>query len=451
MGSIVFDFLANSFLFRDDDINDEYKDYTVSQLETELENYRKHCLDNYDLIVKEIIDNKSSLKVFSGLEKNEIPVLIQTALYLDQYIIYDPLFKFTETESEESKVTTKYLGFDNRTLNKKDLATTTRFLKQLTPMIVADYIKIIPASYHLEPPANFAINYPVDNYNSILPQNILKYFYENVDVKSMDRMTKGWYISDNLKPCRGIHIDFKGLNSRSGFVYHLFEVHVDEVDEEKGILKFHQTLPDTPPDIEYFKTWVTQSVNSASKAVFDKIYLENFITSKLNSTYLCDNTFTGNILTREFNAEQNIQTHTSTELINLNLPFLDKISIDKLMEIRKYEEDVFTNFRIELEKQFRELRLVTDSNELQIRRENIVHELNDVQVFKIQNKMKSINRNKFIDSVLMVGGLAGAVQTGGLSLLASALALGKGYKDFKDYTDNVKENPSYLLWKIQKK
>ena len=55
-----------------------------------------------------------------------------------------------------------------------------------------------------------------------------------------------------------------------------------------------------------------------------------------------------------------------------------------------------------------------------------------------------------IDAALMTGGLVASALTGGLSLIASAVAIGKGYKDFRDYQDKVKQNPSYLLWKVQK-
>ena len=52
MGSIVYDFLANSFLFNEDDIKDNYKDYSIDQLEIELESYRNHCLNNYNSVLE---------------------------------------------------------------------------------------------------------------------------------------------------------------------------------------------------------------------------------------------------------------------------------------------------------------------------------------------------------------------------------------------------------------
>ena len=50
-----------------------------------------------------------------------------------------------------------------------------------------------------------------------------------------------------------------------------------------------------------------------------------------------------------------------------------------------------------------------------------------------------------------MGGLAGSIVTSGFSLAATALAIGKGYKDYVDYKEKVKENPAYLLWEVKKK
>jgi hypothetical protein len=450
MGSTTYDFLADSFLLNESNIENEYSDYSLDKLEEELQKYRQHCLDNYDALKKEVTDRESSLKVFSSIEKVSFDLLMQPCLYLDQFVIYDPLFKFTEIEGEVSRVASEYLGFKEKSLNKSELARTCAFLKKITPFIAADYVKILPASYHFEAPTTPTINFPKDYYNDILPKEILEYFYKNVEVRSMIQDGHGWKIQDNLYPCRGIHIDFADYNAEETFIYHLWEMIIDSVNEVDETATFRQTLPDTPPEINYFKAWVRQSVNSSSKAVFDKIYLENVIASELNATYMCDSNFTGNLITTHFGAKETIQTHTATEIINMELPFISNVNLETLMTIRKYEEDVFTNFRLELEKQFRVLRGITDPEELKRAKENIMHELNEVQVNKVNQQMKSVARNMISEAGLMTGGLIAAAQTGGLSLIASAIALGKGYKDYKDYQDKIKQNPSYLLWKVQK-
>ena len=145
----------------------------------------------------------------------------------------------------------------------------------------------------------------------------------------------GWIVNENnLYPCRGIVINFKGTNFSSSLVYHLFETEVLDYNEETGLAQFRQTLPDTPPTEEIFNAWITQSINSASKAYFDRTYNEAFIASNLNSTYLCNNDFTDKLLKKNFEVKEDIPSYTATEVMNLDLPFLDNIDVKKLCESR---------------------------------------------------------------------------------------------------------------------
>ena len=125
-------------------------------------------------------------------------------------------------------------------------------------------------------------------------------------------------------------------------IYHLFEIEVDKLNED-GTYTFRFNLPESIPEENYFKAWVKQSINSASKAYFDKIYIENYIASNLKSTYLCDNEFTSKLISQNYNIQDTIQTYTANQIINFELPFIDNIDIDKLMQVRELDANVFTN------------------------------------------------------------------------------------------------------------
>ena len=455
MGSITYNFLANSLFFHKNSLANDFTNENDERIERELQDYRKHCIDNYDELIKEIIERDSFLKVFSSSDETPINLLKQTSLYVDQFIIKDPLFNLTDIQSEMTTITAKYLGYQNEgKIDRKKLKKAASFLKNITPMIAGNYIKIFPLSYHFEAPKQIPLNLPVDYYNGALPNEIMEFFRQNVSVRSMEKLKSGggWQvIEDKLYPCRSIVVDFKDTYFKSSMIYHLFETEVISFDETTGKATFRQTLPDTAPDLNYFNAWVTQSVNSTSKHFFDRVFKENFISANLNSTYLCDNDFTSKLISQNFNVKKTIQTETANRIINFDLPFLDNINIEKLMFIREQEAEVFTNFRIELEKHFRELRTLSDPKLIQQRTENIFHELNEVQVQKIRQKVDYISKQVFVNSLVGIGGLAGGFSTGGFSLLATALALGKGFKNYIDYKEKVKENPSYLLWKIKMK
>jgi len=323
-------------------------------------------------------------------------------------------------------------------------------LKSITPMIAADFVKMLPLSKSFEPPKEIPIMLPINYYADDLPKEIMNYCRAKANVESMKQVEKGWQILDKLDLTPAIHVNFDGLESKRGLIYNYFLQEIEKTDVPNKFLT-KMKLAEYPMDKDAWDIWVYQSVNRSAKVVVDKIYYENLVANKLKATYLTENTFTADLLTKNLEVKETVETSSASQFMNLELPFLEKIDIDKLMKIRTYEADTFTNFRIELEKQFRELRTVTDPREIKLRQENILHELGVVQVKKINQKLSSLKRKGFADALLLVGGLAGTVQTAGWSLLASALATVSGYKSYREYKDNLTDNPSYLLWKVLKK
>jgi hypothetical protein len=450
MGSVTYNFLADSILFDDNEINKLYSSLNDNQLENILIDYRSHCLANIDDLTKEVTENKSSLKVLSSIEKMPFKTLKQSALYFDQFIIYDPLFPLTNPKGEATNVMSEYLGYQKNGLNRSEIAETAKLLKAITPMIAADFVKMLPLSKAFEPPKEIPITLPINYYADELPKEIMDYCRERAVVKSMKQAEKGWQILDKNDLTPGIFVNFEGLDKNEGLIYNYLLQEFEETEDPNRFLT-KMKLADYPMDKKTWDIWVYQSVNSSAKNVVDKIYYENIIANNLKATYLTDNKFTSTLLTKNLAAKETVETSSASQFLNIELPFLDRIDIDKLMSIRKFEADTFTNFRIELERQFRELRTITDPKEIRLRQENIIHELSDVQVKKINQKLNSLKKKGFADAILLVGGLAATVQTAGWSLLASALATVYGYKSYREYKDNLTENPSYLLWKVMKK
>lgn len=451
MGSIIYNFLADSLFLNNNALKNDFANESDARLEKELTDYRAFCIDNLDNLIEEITQKNTPLSVFSSSEETPIDTLKQTALYLDQYVVADPIFRLTNLDSSQTKVMAQHLGFKDG-LSRETLKKGARYLKEIVPMVAGNFVKIFPVSYHFEKPKQLPLNLPVDNYNGILPKEILEYFHKNARVTPMSPMEGGGYaILDNqvLEPCRAITIDFERSFKKHGLLFFLMEMEVIAYDEKTGKATFKQYLPAEAPEEEHFQAWVNQSINSSSKSYFDEVFGNIFISSKLNSSYICDNTFANDLISRNFNAADSIQSFTTNQMLNIDLPFLKNIDADKLMAVREFDADVFTNFRIELEKQFRELRTITDPYQLKLKTENLFHELNDVQGRKIKLKMQHLKGQMFLNTILAVGGLAGSISTGGISLLSTAVALGKGYKDFKDYQEKVKENPAYFLWKSQ--
>lgn len=449
MGSHTYSFLSNSLLFVDDFIENDFNKQSFEELQKVLEDYRKHCLDNIEELFNEVNSNQSALKVFSTLDEFSLDRLLQSAFYIEQYIVDDPLFKLTHIEGKVSKVTKEYLGFERSKLDKSKLAQICKKLKSITPMIVADYVKLLPISYKFEPEDHPPVSYSENYFADSLPKDLMQFFHERVTVNSLQKDESGWKVLDESDLTPGLYINFKN-GSKRGMIYHYFEQEFLPFDDPKK-LSFTQKLADYPMDKLKHEAWVFQSINRTAKATFDQVFQENLIAASLKATYLCGDRFTADLLTRNMGAKESIQTSTANEFINLDLPFLENVDIQTLMDIRQHESEVFSNFRVELEKQFRSLRGIDDKTELELKRQEIIHELNEVQIQKINQKVKSLRKKALSESLIVIGGLAGAVQTSGWSLLAAAIALNQGYKSYNEYKDGIKENPSYLLWKTVKR
>ena len=450
MGSLAYNFLTESILFDEDNLNTSFKSISENILLSELEKYRNYILANSESLLEDIRNFDSSLKVFSTIDKIPQDTLIQSALYIEQFIIDDPLFKFTNQHHEQSTEMGTYLGYDAPSLDINRIASTLKFLKKITPMIAGDYIKLIPVSLIFEPRKETPIFYSANQFENELPPSLINFFKKNAIVHSMERNPGGgWKSLTKQDYTPGILINFKEGNDL-GMLFHYMEQQVLRKIGENSF-ETGMKLAEYPMEAAVWNNWVKQSINRTAINVVDKVYTEIIIASDLNATYIADNQFTANLIQENFETIENPQTITTKQVLNLNLPFIDKINIQKLMDIRNFEQETFTNFRMELEKNFRELRFISDEKELLERQQNILHELGVVQVSKINAKLGQLKRKALLDSTILIGGLAGSVITSGWSLIGSALAMVSGYKSYIEYKESLTSNPSYLLWKVLKK
>jgi hypothetical protein len=258
---------------------------------------------------------------------------------------------------------------------------------------------------------------------------------------------------EELKPSREIIIRFNNHTSH-GYGYILWESEFEPLDEPEGQFRTVMTLPHNPPDLDTFGNWVNQSFHLSCKKAYDEVFERSLIADRFGASYLTESRFVFDLLSQFFSIKNDIPTNTANVLFNIELPFLEKVDISALMEIRMNYGEEFQNFRLYLDRQFRDLRLVKDPDELKLKAENALHELNDVQIQAINQKVVQIRKSAVFDAVILVGGLLAAVQTGPWSiagLAAAATAAARGYKPFVDYSSQVRQNPAFFLWQALKK
>jgi hypothetical protein len=451
MGSITFDFLTESFLFKNALIQDAFRLISDQEILKELSKYREFCLSNHYELEEDVLANQSSLKVVSGREMPDSLLLKQSAFYIEQYVISDPLFSLTHNKNSLSKAMNTYQGINEEPINRKKLSQVTAYMKSLTPMVFANYVKFLPISYFFESPEELPILYSNNGFDDVLCEPIINFFKEKSIINSLERLPDNPRMLrfNDLQPCREIAIQFKDHLTSHFYFYTLLKSDFSILDEQEGKFSCSMNLPDNPPDRDAFIAWVEQSFYLSCKQLYDDVFRKNSIAAKFGACYLAESEFVFNLLRQFFSSKAQISTNTANILMNMKLPFLDNVDIATLMKIRMNYGDEFQNFRLHLDKQFKDLRLIKDPEELEIKAENALHELSEVQIHAINQKVRQIRRSSgILDATILLGSLATAIQTGGLSIVALAAAAARGYKPFTDYSNQLRQNPAFFLWKV---
>jgi hypothetical protein len=450
MGSRLYDFLTDSFLFDNSLITDNFLSVSDNNVWKELQRYREFCLSIASELESEVLFNNSSLKLFSGIKHIGIPLLKQSAFYVQQHVLYDPLFALTHPPTEQSKAMNEFLGMRDTPFDKAQVAATLRYLKELTPMVASDYVKLLPTSYLLEPPKEVPFTHSENRFRERIPELLHDFMHGHAIVESGKKVEGGIQFDGRFEVGRLIDVRFKDHNFQDSYGYALTSQEVIEINKETGYATFGWTLPDTPPDKATFDAWVYQSINQAAVGIYQRILLENILSLRFGALYLTNSPFVFELLEQIVPAEDTIETNTANVLLNINLPFLDGVDIEALMRVRSQDGEAFDNFRLELDKQLRELRQVKDPVVLKAKTENAMHELAEVQVHRIDQAIASLKKKFFAEAAVVGAGLFGAFQSGGLTLPLALIAAFQAYKSLTEYRGQRGDNPAFFLWRVFK-
>jgi hypothetical protein len=451
MGSILYDFLANSFLFDDSRIATSYSDVTDEQLQHETAEYLSFSRTHADELYKEITTNQSNLVVLSDGPLSAVN-LCQAALYVNQYLFEDPLLQASIRASKPATAINQYLGLKEKSgLDRGRLARAARSMKDVTPLVAANFVKFLPPSSDAEPSDSLPLRYSEVAFDDVLPAEILRLFREAATVKSMRRVPQGFAVERTLYPCRIIDIEFKGQERKNDFMYMLFEQAISHIDEQDGTFTGQLALSETVPESNYFKHWVRQSVNQASAAMFNQTQELLLNAARLNAVVGSQSELLFKAIRTVYQPKSSVPMRTANAFLNLDLPFVAGLDYDRIAKLRMEEGEAFHRFRLLLDQKLGNMRSVPGSEEAKKEAEAAVHELTEVRMTELDDKLKSVKDKLILNATLSTIGFVAAVQTAGISLLATAVAGVGTAKTWADYRQDVKRNPAFFLWKAMKK
>jgi hypothetical protein len=454
MGTVTFYFLVDSFLFKNNLVQTRYANIPDKEILNELTRYRQFCIEHLDELQQEVKEN-DSLRIFSGMEMPTIALLKQSAFYVGQYIIDDPIFKLTSPSRDVDKAVNEFLKVETQKIDRDRLSNAAIYMKNLASMVIANYVKFLPVSYLFEPSEEIPILTSDCGFSDSLPESLINFFAKNAIIESVDIVgssnTSRFINLKSPEPCREIMIQFKN-HVNTGYGYVLFETIPFQESQVNAESEWGMYLPNEAPNIEEFEAWVNQSFYLSSKNLYQNVLKKNIFATELGAYYLSESQFVFDLLSQHFPLrETSIKQSTTNILMSLDkLPFLEDIDIPTLMSVRMDYGDEFQNFRLNLEKHLREFRLVKSPDELKIKVENALHEIYEVQVSEINSRLRQIKRTALItDSIILLGSLIGAFQTGDGSIPALGIAAtaARGLKPFVEYDNEICQNPAFFIWK----
>jgi hypothetical protein len=453
MSNTMFDFLAHSLLTDPTLIAINYEGESDQRLERELENYRQHCIRELNHLTLEVKKSAGSMSCVGSREMGGLGSLKRAALYVEQMVLPDPIFPFTAPKSAISSTMSEYLGLNSSSdrVDRVALAAAVKDVLSKKELVVGGYLKFFPLSLYDEPPVQIPIYYDANEYADIVPAPILQIFKEKSEIFTAMSTPEGLMVTDRLDPCRTIFIRFKGARAGTGYAYNLVDQEVISFDEETRTAEIQFNTPSSPPSQAHFDKWVRESLARSAGSHFRGLATEVSLAHRLESVYACSSSFDSQLLRSSMvEIDKGIPENAIECVLKMKLPYMDKISSRDLMNLRNNDGEAFQAFRTDLEARFRELRYESDPSVIRRKIVDIEHEMSEVQVRAISNKITSVRRAALADFGLAFGGLAAAVATSGMSLIGTLSAALHGAKTYVDYRNGVKENPCYFLFETKR-
>ncbi len=455
MSRVLYDFLTESFLFREDYLAEDFASFGMDELEAELQKYREHVLASLDEIASEINARDSLLPIFFdtlGRPQPSIDRLKQCAFYFDFVVVDDPLFALSKQPDPMAKAPTEMLGYRQPRTEREEVASAARFMEHLAPMVGADFLKFSPVSLEHEPSDGIPFRVSGNLFSESVPSEAHPFFRDRVKVYSMYQTEDGTWdcrSEERPRPSRGIYVEFNGLDQ--GYFYHLFATEVISADEETRMVTMANTLPDTPPTPGEFEAWVAQSINQSAGHVLRGI-LTDFARASSSGSLVCtDSLLVSDLMSHQGDNTNNLKTDLANMALQFEVPTLSRATTADLMDVRINEGEAFYNFRVALERELRGLRQIEDLEERRRKLEEVRHEFEVVQMNQVRTEIGKIKRNLIGEGIAGIASMSTVLYSPQATLLGIIMAAVAAGKTSLDFLNQIRTHPAYFLWRVSRK
>ena len=463
MSHINFDFLTESFLFNEKELENVFNKYSDEQIRMELNKYREYILSKMNQIREEVtLDrHRINITIESFENRPSEDYLKKLVLYIDCVLIADPLFEMTEMPTESTEAMSKFIGMQpNDKLDRKSLIEVLLYMKESTAFVVTNFLKFIPISILHEAPKEVPIRYDKNGFKDSLPDHVMKIIKEKLDVRNIIPQ-KGHLkiaIDEPLHKGTMLYLYFPEIEGRKGEIVLYQQMCPDGEVGEDGRFKFKIFSPKSISDYE-FRIWLDQSKNTAALQLFNETIKEYTFANGFNSIYLTSSELKARILSSS--TEKSSAVDIANLSMKLRLPIIEQTDLATILAIREKHGESFKNFRVALGEELIKLREIEDPDKLRKQLEELSYRINEINVNAIDNDMRKIRNSLKIDTSIITGSLltsciannSDSVASTAMSIMgifSGLFVLAKETSGSLKELINIKDRPEYFLWKIEK-
>ncbi len=211
-----------------------------------------------------------------------------------------------------------------------------------------------------------------------------------------------------------------------------------------------------PVDPSMFKNWVEVKRYEVASEIIDRLQEDLVLASFARAKFVTDLGSSRDLACTSFDrGSLSTSDKVVTALLKFDLPYFDNADFASIAKARQ-NEVAFEEFRSAMNKAFKEIEATPQSAKFQDRVTEVYHDLLTSPLTKIDQEMKVLKRNLFLDSVILLGSLGATFVTQGNTILTAATIyaatkVAETYKLEKAEEDKVKQLPSFFYWELTRK
>jgi hypothetical protein len=244
------------------------------------------------------------------------------------------------------------------------------------------------------------------------------------------------------------------------FSYYLFsDITVPPEASEAGEMIFIQSFDlegRQPVDPRTFRHWVEDSKRKTAIERMARLEQDLLLAAVARATFITNLPVSRDLAQLDLSpitGDRGVDVITA--LLRLDLPFFENVSLSDIVKARR-NEAVFEEFGIALDKAFKEIDALPDSPEFQKAVDEVCRDLLLLPLARIEQQMKVLRRNLFLDAAVLVGSLVSTIITQGNTLVSAAAIYAttkalEMYKRDKAEEDKIRQLPSFFYWKVTRK